>query len=81
MTSTSIYIYIYIFIFIYNISHIYIHILYILQLVVNDTSNVSNPMNKSYYNNPTENITSTNHSAGLQIVMCQCWKQLTRQYK
>ena len=26
-------------------------------------------MNKSYYINSTENITSTNHSAGLQIVM------------
>ena len=26
-------------------------------------------MNKSYYNNPTENITFTNDSASLQIVM------------
>ena len=36
-------------------------------LVVNDTSNASNPMNESYYNNSTENITSSNHYAGLQI--------------
>ena len=35
------------------------------KLVVNDTSNPSNPMNKSYYNNSTENITSSNHCAGL----------------
>ena len=32
-------------------------------LVVNDTSNASNPMNESYYNNSTENITSSNHCA------------------
>ena len=32
-------------------------------LVVNDTSNPSNPMNESYYNNSTENITSSNHCA------------------
>ena len=37
------------------------------KLVVNDTSNTSNPMNDSYYNNSTENITSSNHCAGLQI--------------
>ena len=37
------------------------------KLVVNDTSNPSNPMNESYYNNSTENITSSNHYAGLQI--------------
>ena len=36
-------------------------------LVVNDTSNASNPMNESYYNNSTENITSSNLCAGLQI--------------
>ena len=42
------------------------------KLVVNDTSNVSNPMNESYYNNSTENITSTNHSAGLQIGRDEC---------
>ena len=35
------------------------------KLVLNDTSNASNPMNDSYYNNPTENITSSNHCAGL----------------
>ena len=37
------------------------------KLVVNDTSNASNPMNESYYNNSTENITSSNHCAGLLI--------------
>ena len=37
------------------------------KLVVNDTSNVSNPMNKSYYNNSTENITSSNHCTSLLI--------------
>ena len=37
------------------------------KLVLNDTSNASNPMNDSYYNNSTENITSSNHCAGLQI--------------
>ena len=37
------------------------------KLVVNDTSNTSNPMNESYYNNSTENITSSNHCAGLLI--------------
>ena len=42
------------------------------KLVVNDTSNVSNPMNESYYNNSTENITSSNHSAGLQIGRDEC---------
>ena len=31
------------------------------KLVVNDTSNSSNHMNASYYNNSTENITSSNH--------------------
>ena len=34
------------------------------KLVVNDTSNASNPMNESYYNNSTENITPSNHCAG-----------------
>ena len=34
------------------------------KLVVNDTSNVGNRMNESYYNNSTENITSSNHRAG-----------------
>ena len=34
------------------------------KLVVNDTSNVGNRMNEWYYNNSTENITSSNHSAG-----------------
>ena len=29
-------------------------------------------MNESYYNNSTENITSTNHSAGLQIGRNEC---------
>ena len=37
------------------------------KLVVNDTSNASNPMNESYYNNSTENISSSNHCAGLLI--------------
>ena len=37
------------------------------KLVVNDTSNVSNPMNESYYNNSTENITSSNHCASSLI--------------
>ena len=41
------------------------------KLVVNDTSNVSNPMNE-YFNDFTENITSTNHSAGLQIERDEC---------
>ena len=36
-------------------------------LVVNDTSNASNPMNESYYNNSTENITSSNHCASSLI--------------
>ena len=34
------------------------------KLVVNDTSNVGNRMNEWYYNNSTENITSSNHRAG-----------------
>ena len=38
-----------------------------LKLVVNDTSNACNPTNESYHNNSTENITSSNHCAGLQI--------------
>ena len=42
------------------------------KLVINDTSNVSDPMNESYYNNSTENITSKNHSAGLQIGRDEC---------
>ena len=42
------------------------------KLVVNDTNNVSNPMNELYYNNSTENITSSNHSAGLQIRSDEC---------
>ena len=37
------------------------------KLVVNDTSNAYNPTNDSYHNNSTENITSSNHCAGLQI--------------
>ena len=37
------------------------------KLVVNDTSNASNPMNGSYYNNSTENITPSNHYTDLQI--------------
>ena len=37
------------------------------QLVVNDSSNVSNPMNESYYSNSTENITCSNHCASLLI--------------
>ena len=37
------------------------------KLVVNDTGNAKNPMNESYYNNSTENITSSNHCAGLLI--------------
>ena len=42
------------------------------KLVVNDTSNISNSMNEWYYNNSTKNITSTNHSAGLQIGRDEC---------
>ena len=37
------------------------------KLVVNDTSNASNPLNESYYTNSTENITSSNQCAGLVI--------------
>ena len=37
------------------------------KLVVNDTSNSSNHMNASYYNNSTENIISSNHWTGLLI--------------
>ena len=37
------------------------------KLVVNDTSNASNPLNESYYNNSTENITSSNQCARLVI--------------
>ena len=37
------------------------------KLVVNDTSNSSSHMNASYYNNSTENITSSNHWTGLLI--------------
>ena len=37
------------------------------KLVVNDTSNASNLMNESYYNNSSENITSSNHCVGLLI--------------
>ena len=37
------------------------------KLVVNDTSNVSSSMNELYYNNFTENITSSNHCAALLI--------------
>ena len=37
------------------------------KLIVNDTSNASNPMNESYFNNSTENITSSNHCPGLLI--------------
>ena len=37
------------------------------KLVVNNTSNASNPMNESYYNNSTENVTSSNHCPGLLI--------------
>ena len=37
------------------------------KLVVNDTSNASNPMNESYYKNSTENVSSSNHCAGLLI--------------
>ena len=33
------------------------------KLVVNDISSASNPMNESYYNNSTENITCSNHCA------------------
>ena len=35
--------------------------------MVNGTSNASNPMNESHYENSTENITSSNHCASLQI--------------
>ena len=44
------------------------------ELVVNDTSNAKNPMSESYYNNSTENITSSNHCASLLIRgdECQC---------
>ena len=37
------------------------------KLVVNDTSIASNPMNESHYNNSIENITPSNHCAGLLI--------------
>ena len=37
------------------------------KLVVNYTSNASNPMNESYCNNSTENITSSNHWTSLLI--------------
>ena len=37
------------------------------ELVANNTSNAKNPMNKLYYNNSAENITSSNHCAGLLI--------------
>ena len=37
------------------------------KLVVNDTSHASDPMNESYYNSFTENITSSNHYTGLLI--------------
>ena len=39
------------------------------KLVVNDTSNASNPMNESYYNNATENITSLNRCTGLRTTL------------
>ena len=39
------------------------------KLVVNDTSNASNPMNESYYHNATENITSLNHWTGLRTTL------------
>ena len=37
------------------------------KLVVNDTIIASNPMNESHYNNSAENITPSNHCAGLLI--------------
>ena len=44
------------------------------KLLLNDTSNASDPMNESYHNNSTENITSSNHCASLQVRgdECQC---------
>ena len=37
------------------------------KLVVNDTSNAINPRNEPHYNNSAENITFSNHCAGLLI--------------
>ena len=44
------------------------------KLLLNDTSNASDPMNESYHNKSTENITSSNHCASLQVGgdECQC---------
>ena len=42
------------------------------KLVVNDTGNVSKPVNESHYNNSTENIISSNNCAGLLIGRDEC---------